>query len=282
MSTFPPWFQEICQRLQAADVSLENLNLNIRRMDEEMMQALANSLVHSRSLRVLNLTSSVMNDPSALKPLFSQSMAPSLQILHLNYNQINDDAILPLGHALATNQYLQEIHLDYNEISVIGARSIAKGLECNTSLRVLQMNYNHIQTKGLVALAQAMKRNTTLHQLGLRCNGIRSIEHFVDLLLHHNETLSILSLEDNTPVAEYEDDERTTIRIMRKDQQALLATANVYCRFNQAGRRIAHQAILPQLIAPVVDPSVVYLFLQTHLFRNSFHATSSKSSAASS
>jgi Leucine-rich repeat (LRR) protein len=173
--SIPSWLQEHCFRLSVKDEQLTNLNLNIRKLDSQMMKALAASLRDNPFLVVLNLTSSLANDETALTPL-AQSVLPyhqSLQVIHLSYNRLTD--VGAIGLALGTNKMLTELFLDYNQVGAASAHYIADGLRQNTKLQGLQLSHNKIRDKGCQANASALRKNYALLTSRLDRNGITDI-----------------------------------------------------------------------------------------------------------
>ena len=258
---FPAWLKEHCTRLRGRDAELRNLNLNIRRLDVRMMVFLASALRENDLLVILNLTSSLSADPSALIPL-TQMVLPhhqSLKSLHLSYNRIQD--VTALGTALTTNRHLEEIHLDYNRIDAQGAQSLAEGLRHNQTLRVLCLNYNLVGDAGCQALASALRTNTTLQELALKHNGISALgATALQTSLRVNSTIRAIHLDMN---------EISTTQ----DEDNVVAHIQIVCRANAAGRAFllsnhgnaANQhgvwpAFLERLKA---DPDLLYFFLRT-------------------
>lgn len=168
----PHWLQEHCSRLLANDKELRNLNLNIRRLDHDMMNSLAEASLDNDEIQIVNLTSSVSKDPSALAPLFTRVLPhhTSLQVIHLSYNHLVDVTLL--GDALQSNQSLLELHLDYNQIDANSAVALAQGLEHNNTLQVLNLNSNCIGNEGARALGRMLTTNTGLQSLLLSRNQI--------------------------------------------------------------------------------------------------------------
>ena len=196
---FPLWFREICDRLDTKDESLENLNLNIRRVDRPMMEELSRVVHKSPSLVVLNLTSSIMEHPDALFPLAEHALArtSSLQILHLSYNQIQNTR--QLGSSLATNGSLVELYLDYNAVNSKGALHIAEGLRTNKTLSVLQMNNNSIKDEGAIGFAQALAINRSLRRISLIDNDIHEEGgSALKVAMDSNESLHVCHLHRNS------------------------------------------------------------------------------------
>jgi Ran GTPase-activating protein (RanGAP) involved in mRNA processing and transport len=250
----PFWLIEQCDRLRSKDERLTNLNLNIRRLDGFMIQALFTALHHNRSLRILNLTSALMHNPLAINGLAEiiKRNDTSLQVLHLSYNRLSD--ITQLADAVATNDTLMELHLDYNQIHAPSALALARALQHNSTLRILKLNHNAVGDEGCCALAQhALASNTTLRTLGLRSNhitehGCVALRH---VLLAQNVSIHCIDLEQNE-MSDSSKDYVTTL-----------------CRANAHGRDYLHNGVLPMAYWPWIlermrhDPSLLFLFLNS-------------------
>ena len=198
----PPWLLELCARLERNDPDFTNLNLNIRRLDTEMLHVLSNAISQNTVLCTLNLTSS-LTKAGSIHPLFHVlTHSCSLKILHLSYNRLSNQngEIASLARALETNTSLQELYLDHNEIDAEGAMALANMLRENTTLQVLQLSSNHIHDKGAQAFAQVLANdNTTLRRLELSANRMtsKSVESFVNAL-ESNVTLYYLVVDKHT------------------------------------------------------------------------------------
>lgn len=199
--TIPPWLDEHCQRLLNNDVHLKNLNLNIRRLNEEYCNALSQSLVHNHVLEVLNLVSAITqtNAETAIIEVLPQT---KLNKLFLSYNRIQNVGASSLGVALqAPTITIQELHLDYNKITCDGATSLANGLMENKTLKLLQLNCNEIGQDGTISLGRMLTNNVTLQKLYLNRN--RITPHGAIALwdsLQTNVTLQELDLVQNRQV----------------------------------------------------------------------------------
>src|SRR3569832_435009 len=105
--SIPPWLQEHCDRLVANDLSLTNLNLNIRRLDDRQLHALAVTMSQNYHLLVLNLTSSLTSSDIATIQAVVDHV--TLSLLHLSYNRL--EMAVSLSHSS-----LVELYLDHNAL----------------------------------------------------------------------------------------------------------------------------------------------------------------------
>ena len=247
----PPWLQEHCQRLTANDVQLQNLNLNIRRLDLEWCEALAQATKGNTQLRVLNLVSSIL-ETDAEVAIVRALPETQLETIHLSYNSITTTGAVSLGKVLQNPQVtLKELYLDYNCISDDGAVSLAQGIVTNRVLVAIHLNCNEVGDKGAVAFGDSLKKNSSLTRLHLNCNRITS--HGALALfdaLHTNMSLMELSL-------------------VRNDMsQQLEGRIECMVRANRSGRHLLREAeCLPVGIWSHVlahaknDPDTIFYFL---------------------
>lgn len=261
-SSLPPWLVDHCVRLQNNDENLSNLNLNIRRLTLEMMEELVSALRHNNVLTVLNLTSSLINNPAAIEPL-TASIVPqhvSLQILHLGHNRLATVSL-----QLANNSVLKELYLEYNALGPVSCQYLAHGLRQNSVLQVLQLNYNLVGNAGCEALAQAMQHNSSLLVLGLQRNGISDASSLVQILEDYNVWIRRIRLEQNNDIPAVQ---QTRIRLLS--------------RANAAGRRFLRHAALDDPLWPRLlhrlDYNLKFFFFQQKpelllLFRDNGDAT---------
>ena len=249
-TTLPPWLEEHCLRLQAKNSDIINLNLNIRRLDESMMEALAKALRNNHVIEIVNLTSALIQPEQALLPLAQVVLPnhPSLQTIHLSYNRLEN--VTALGLALQTNKSLLELYLDYNLINTSSAVALARGIAQNNTLQVLQLNFNRIGDQGGRALGNALQSNKSLRQLGLKKNilGPDSASVFMEVLLE-NVTLTRLNLDENSnfPASAFQ-------------------KVQYYIRSNQVGRYLLRDRFLPaglwSLTLEGLEPTMMFFFLK--------------------
>jgi len=245
-SILPPWLVDHCVRLQNNDDNLTNLNLNIRRLSPEMMEELVSALRHNNILTVLNLTSTLANNPAAIESL-AASIVPqhaSLQILHLSHNRL-----AAVSLQLSNNSVLKELYLEYNALGEEACQYLAHGLRRNSVLQVLQLNYNLVGNAGCEALAQALQSNSSLLVLGLQRNGITDAGSLVQTLEDSNVWIRCIRLEQNN-----------AIPVGQQTRIKLLARANA------AGRKFLRHAALNDTLWPRLlhrlDYNLKFFFLQ--------------------
>jgi hypothetical protein len=218
----PSWLEEHCVRLNEPNSTISNLNLNIRRFNPEMMQALAKALSENTRIQIINMTSALSslsgnnsnsntstnnsNHPDTILLPLSHVLSyhASLEIVHLSYNQLEDASCL--GVVLQTNTTLVELYLDHNRLNCKTAMALAHGLRHNRTLLVLQLNSNRIGDVGGQALGMALRDNATLTTLSLLRNyyplGALTGQAFHHAL-YYNVTLTKLQLDETPFLAPY-------------------------------------------------------------------------------
>jgi hypothetical protein len=249
-TALPPWLSDQCFRLQSRDPDLMNLNLNIRRLDADMMEALAKALLMHDTIEIVNLTSSLVRPEQALLPLAEIVLPnhPSLQKIHLSYNRL--ESVSALGTALQTNDHLLELYLDYNQIDKISAMALAHGLAHNNSLKLLQLNFNKIGDEGGKALANALKTNNSLKQLGMNKNqlGLESARALSEAL-ELNVTLTRLDLFENPDMP-----------------PPVVEKLQLYIRANKVGRYVLREPLFPaswwSFVLEGIEPEMLFFFLK--------------------
>lgn len=251
ITPIPSWLEEHCFRLQDEGANVQNLNLNLRRLTNRMMQALTEALLKSQRIEIINLTSALSgHDPNHVILPFIPVLNghPSLRIIYLSYNRLQ--AASAIGATLRRNTTLLELYLDYNQLNTATAIALAYGLEKNQTLRVLQLNSNKIGDAGGKALALALRDNTCLKSLGMNRNqlGMSTGAAFLSVL-EDNLSLTTIHIEENP------------------DLVPLAPIVKYMVRTNKAGRYLLKdntgkfQSIWPLLLRRL-DPDMMYFFLK--------------------
>lgn len=249
MVSIPSWLKENCFRLQ--DNSIKNLNLNLRRLNTIMMQALTQALMGSKRIEIINLTSSLSGyDPNRVILPFIPVLEghSTLRIIYLSYNRLQ--TVSAIGDTLQRNTHLQELYLDHNQLNTETALALALGLKKNRTLRVLQLNSNRIGDKGGRAVALALRDNYCLKSLGMSRNqlGLCTGAAFV-YALENNFRLTSIEIKENPDLCSFE----PLLKYM--------------VRTNKAGRYLLREnknrmSSLWPLLLPKLDPDMIYFFIK--------------------
>jgi len=143
------------------------LNISDNNITSTGATAIANSLLHSTSLEVLNM----------------------------NCNAIGQDEAIAIAQAITNNKTLKKLYINECEIST-GTTAIANSLLHNTALEVLDMSYNAIGQDGVIAIAQGITNNKTLKELSLHGDDTIDEESAMIIMrsLHHNNYITTLWL----------------------------------------------------------------------------------------
>lgn len=196
--TIPKWLSDHCDRLQDEESQIQNLNLNIRRLNVDMIHALSEALMKNNDIETINLTSALFHDHERSLTPFMEVLRrhPSLRAIHLSYNRLRH--IHAIEQPLRSNTQLRELYLDYNRLNCDTAVSLANVLRHNTKLTVLQLNSNRIGDVGGEAIALSLKENSTLQFLGMRSNqlGKRTAKAMISTL-KVNTSLTSLQIDKN-------------------------------------------------------------------------------------
>mmetsp|Transcript_13624 Transcript_13624/g.32928 ORF Transcript_13624/g.32928 Transcript_13624/m.32928 type:complete len:264 (+) Transcript_13624:1047-1838(+) len=199
----PKWLTDHCDRLQDEESQIQNLNLNIRRLNVDMIHALSDALMNNNDIETINLTSALFQDQERGLGPFMKVLRKhkTLAIIHLSYNRLRH--VHAIEQPLRSNTHLRELYLDYNRLNCDTAISLANVLKHNTNLTVLQLNSNRIGDVGGEAIANSLKANTTLKFLGMRSNqlGKRTANAMLSSL-KVNMSLTTLQIDKNPDLEE--------------------------------------------------------------------------------
>lgn len=199
----PKWLSDHCDRLEDEQSQIRNLNLNIRRLNVDMIQFLSEALMKNNDIQTINLTSALFQDQErGLVPLMKVLRKhPSLRAIHLSYNRLRQ--VRAIEQTLRSNTQLCELFLDYNLLNRDTAISLATVLKHNTKLNVLQLNSNRIGDVGGEAIAVALKDNSTLEFLGMRSNQLgKRTANAMFSSLKTNMSLTTLEIDMNPDLEE--------------------------------------------------------------------------------
>jgi len=158
---------------QNADLEKLNLSHNpINKMTLANWKKLAAAIAKHTTLKVLNLTSSMISDEVVKHLAAALKKNKTLEKLHLDWNNIGNEGAKCLADMLSVNKTLRLIDLSTNNIGDNGAQSIAKALTKNTSLRTLDLHDNDggITDVGAEKLADALIDNHSIRNLDVYNN----------------------------------------------------------------------------------------------------------------
>lgn len=118
-------------------------------------------------LQHVNLRSADLGDVCIVALAKSLAHNMSLKVLELPFNHIGNQGALALAKALESNRHLTVLNLGDNHIGAVGASALAKGLSVNNVLEKLYLNENRDDwmeegCNAWDAWASALEINTTL------------------------------------------------------------------------------------------------------------------------
>ncbi|XP_041976994.1 protein NLRC3-like [Aricia agestis] len=122
----------------------DSINLSYYCVHPYGVRAMAEALIHNKTVSSLNLTD----------------------------NFLNDDACYHLGEMLATNNTLKELNLSGCRIGPSGAKRLFSGLILNSGLKTLNLNRNALGDRGVEYLADVVERGIDVERISLSYNNI--------------------------------------------------------------------------------------------------------------
>ena len=179
-------------------INLHTLNLHGNNIGD--VRVLSNVLVHCKSLRCLDLSSTNIGDSGAIilseglknhtsllelklgrTCISSSSITSLIQVIrctHLQHLDISSNRIGPDNFAALVNVVCgdasQILELGFNDLGVDGAISLNTGLKKCRQLVELGISYNNLGSQGILSLAEGLQCCTSLQVLNLMENRIAS------------------------------------------------------------------------------------------------------------
>lgn len=135
--------------------------------DADLWSDLNHSELSLLQLQHVNLRSADLGDVCIVALAKSLAHNMSLKVLELPFNHIGNQGALALAKALESNRHLTVLNLGDNHIGAVGASALAKGLVVNNVLEKLYLNENRDDwieegCNAWDAWASALEINTTL------------------------------------------------------------------------------------------------------------------------
>ncbi|CAB1342713.1 unnamed protein product [Coregonus sp. 'balchen'] len=128
-------------------------------------ESLAKALKSCKTLRVLRIHQSKVDDEKCRQLVNNLLDHPSLRELNLSHNLIGDRA-----YALAKNSSLLSLNLRLNRLGDEGGQAIAQALLKNRTLEWLHLGGNEMTEPTATVLSQVLVQNNTLRSINLSCN----------------------------------------------------------------------------------------------------------------
>ncbi|XP_076612259.1 dynein regulatory complex subunit 5 [Chaetodon auriga] len=149
--------------------TLKLLRLHESHIEDKKCRVLVKYLLHHPSLRELDFSHNLIGDKGAraIGKLLTNS---KLENLNLCDNDIRGPGAKALAHALSKNSTLLSLNLRLNRLRDEGGEAIGKALLSNHILRHLHLGGNEVTRPTAVALAKVLFHNNTLKSVNLSCN----------------------------------------------------------------------------------------------------------------
>ncbi|XP_061560946.1 dynein regulatory complex subunit 5 isoform X1 [Phycodurus eques] len=149
--------------------TLKVVRLYESHIDDEKCKLLAKHLVEHPSLRELNLSHNVIGDRGA-KAVGKLLSSSKLEILNMSDNIIRDVGANAFADALSNNCTLLSLNLRINRVSDEGGQAISKALLDNSILLHLHLGANLLTGPTAITLSEVLAKNQTLKTINLSCN----------------------------------------------------------------------------------------------------------------
>ncbi|XP_062406738.1 dynein regulatory complex subunit 5 [Sardina pilchardus] len=149
--------------------TLRVLRIHQSKVDNEKCRLLVSYLLDHPSLQDLDLSHNLIGDRGAraVGKLLNRSRMRSLNVYD---NQIRGAGAQALAYALAKNTSLLTLNLRLNRLGDEGGQAIAQALTKNQTLVSLHLGANQLTEPTAIALSQALVQNSTLRSINLSCN----------------------------------------------------------------------------------------------------------------
>ncbi|XP_041721707.1 dynein regulatory complex subunit 5 [Coregonus clupeaformis] len=149
--------------------TLRVLRIHQSKVDDEKCRQLVNNLLDHPSLRELNLSHNLIGDRGAraIGKLLNRSKLESLTVYD---NNIRGPGAQAIAYALAKNSSLLSLNLRLNRLGDEGGQAIAQALLKNRTLEWLHLGGNEMTEPTATVLSQVLVQNNTLRSINLSCN----------------------------------------------------------------------------------------------------------------
>ena len=131
-------------------------------------------LLHSTSLRDLDLSYNNLSTSDAVKIYNGIKNIKSLIAINLSHNTITDNGAHELSWFLLNNNSLQEIDLSYNNLSTSDAVEVFNGMKNFSNLRIINISHNTISDGAADNIADILSHNDQLESFDLCYNYFNS------------------------------------------------------------------------------------------------------------
>uniref|UniRef100_A0A1A8FQR7 T-complex-associated-testis-expressed 1 n=1 Tax=Nothobranchius korthausae TaxID=1143690 RepID=A0A1A8FQR7_9TELE len=174
-----------------------NFEWKMQEMTDGDCISLANAVKSSKTLKVLRLPVSCINDEKCCMLMYHLLDFSILRELDLSHNMIGQIGGCAIAKLL-TRSKLEVLKMYNNRIGDVGSRAIAEALSKNPPLLSLDLRMNQVEDEGGEAIFKALQKNNVLLHLHMGNNGLTSatVPVLSDMLMK-NEALISLDLSGN-------------------------------------------------------------------------------------
>ncbi|KAM9339229.1 dynein regulatory complex subunit 5 [Symphorus nematophorus] len=151
--------------------TLKLLRLHQSHIDDKKCRLLVKYLLDHPSLRELDFSHNLIGDKGAraIGKLLTRSQ---LETLNMCDNNITGPGAKAIAHALSRNSTLLSLNLRLNRLRDEGGQAISKALLSNNILRHLHLGANEVTVPTAIALSEVIVQNKTLRSINLSCNNL--------------------------------------------------------------------------------------------------------------
>ncbi|KAJ8355469.1 hypothetical protein SKAU_G00182630 [Synaphobranchus kaupii] len=185
--------------------TLKVIRVHQSKVDDERCQTLVRSLLDHPSLEELNLSHNLIGDRGA-KAIGKLLGRCRLRKLTLCDNRIRGPGAQALAHALAQNATLTSLNLRLNFLGDEGGQAIAHALLKNRTLVNVHLGANQMTEPTAMVLSQVLAQNDVLQDINLSCNrlGVDGGKAVEEGMSHNSSVLECdVRLTDMTQESEY-------------------------------------------------------------------------------
>ncbi|KAM4600977.1 LOW QUALITY PROTEIN: dynein regulatory complex subunit 5 [Polymixia lowei] len=154
--------------------TLKVLRLHQSKVEDEKCRLLMSYLLDHPSLRELDLSHNLIGDRGAraIGKLLNRS---KLETLNVYANNIRGPGAQAIGHALSKNSTLLSLNLRLNRLGDEGGKAIGQALLKNCTLAHLHLGGNEMSEPTAAIMSQALVQNNTLKSINLSCNRLGTV-----------------------------------------------------------------------------------------------------------
>ncbi|KAM6906804.1 dynein regulatory complex subunit 5 [Lycodopsis pacificus] len=151
--------------------TLKLLKLHQSYIEDKKCRLLVKYLLDHPSLRELDFSHNLIGDKGAraIGKLLTRS---KLETLNMCDNNIRGPGAKAIAHALSVNSTLLSLNLRLNCLSDEGGQAIGKALLNNNTLLHLHLGANQVTGPTAIALSKVLVQNNTLKSINLSCNNL--------------------------------------------------------------------------------------------------------------